>query len=239
DDVGGVQFQRVKVVWGADGVGNDTSAANPLPVVQTGALPAGTNAIGTLAPGTNTIGYVSAQPKTTGGLSVARVVSAASTNATVVKASAGQVYGWFLSNTNAAARYCKIYNKATAPTVGTDVPILTLLIPAGGAANTEFSNGIAFATGIGLALTTGATDADTAAVAANECIDNTLFFKPMPASYVGQVAFGNTNVSGTTWTVTASANTTAGNLLVVVANGVQAASNPVTITDSQGNTWTK
>src|SRR5262245_1258611 len=61
----------------------------------------------------------------------------------------------------------------------------------------------------------------------------------MPASYVGQVAFGNTNVSGTTWTVTASANTTAGNLLVVVANGVQAASNPVTITDSQGNTWTK
>src|SRR5262249_50944180 len=176
DDVGGVQFQRVKVVWGADGVGNDTSAANPLPVVQTGALPAGTNAIGTLAPGTNTIGYVSAQPKTTGGLSVARVVSAASTNATVVKASAGQVYGWFLSNTNAAARYCKIYNKATAPTVGTDVPILTLLIPAGGAANTEFSNGIAFATGIGLALTTGATDADTGAVAANECIANILFF---------------------------------------------------------------
>src|SRR5262245_53433006 len=61
----------------------------------------------------------------------------------------------------------------------------------------------------------------------------------MAASYVGQVAAGNTNVSGTSWTVTASANTTAGNLLVLVTNGVQAASNPVTITDSQGNTWTK
>lgn len=49
DDVGGVQYQRVKVVWGADGAVNDTAAAAPLPVVQTGALPAGTNAIGKLA----------------------------------------------------------------------------------------------------------------------------------------------------------------------------------------------
>ncbi len=31
DDIGGVQFQRVKMTWGADGVANDASAANPLP----------------------------------------------------------------------------------------------------------------------------------------------------------------------------------------------------------------
>lgn len=50
DDVGGgVLVQRVKVTWGADGTANDASAANPLPVVQTGALPAGTAAIGKLA----------------------------------------------------------------------------------------------------------------------------------------------------------------------------------------------
>ena len=43
DDVGGALHQRVKVTWGADGTGNDVSAANPLPVVQTGtpALPTG------------------------------------------------------------------------------------------------------------------------------------------------------------------------------------------------------
>jgi hypothetical protein len=61
----------------------------------------------------------------------------------------------------------------------------------------------------------------------------------MAASYVGQAAFGQNSVSGTSWTVTASANTTAGNLLVLVANGSYSGSNPVTITDSQGNTWTK
>ena len=33
DDIGaGVQVQRVKPVWGADGVGNDTSDTNPLPI---------------------------------------------------------------------------------------------------------------------------------------------------------------------------------------------------------------
>jgi hypothetical protein len=36
DDVGGAQYQRVKVVWGADGSVNDTSAAAPLPVVPNG-----------------------------------------------------------------------------------------------------------------------------------------------------------------------------------------------------------
>src|SRR4051812_37049676 len=43
DDVAGVQFQRIKVTWGVDGTCTDTSAANPLPVVQTGtpALPTG------------------------------------------------------------------------------------------------------------------------------------------------------------------------------------------------------
>lgn len=46
DDIGGVQYQRVKATWGVDGTATDVSAANPLPVVQTGALPAGTNSIG-------------------------------------------------------------------------------------------------------------------------------------------------------------------------------------------------
>lgn len=50
DDIGGVKFQRVKIVEGADGTNDgDVSSANPLPVVQTGALPAGSAAIGKLA----------------------------------------------------------------------------------------------------------------------------------------------------------------------------------------------
>lgn len=63
DDIGGVHYPRVKLVWGADGSGNDASAANPIPVAQTGALPAGDNNIGnvdvlTIAAGDNNIGNV-------------------------------------------------------------------------------------------------------------------------------------------------------------------------------------
>jgi len=65
DDIDGVQYQRIKLVSGADGVNDgDISAANPYPVVQTGALPAGTNNVGdvdiasALPAGTNNIGDV-------------------------------------------------------------------------------------------------------------------------------------------------------------------------------------
>jgi hypothetical protein len=36
DDIGGVQYQRVKMTWGADGSANDASNATPLPVVTPG-----------------------------------------------------------------------------------------------------------------------------------------------------------------------------------------------------------
>lgn len=37
DDIGGAHYQRVKVTWGSDGTANDTSAARPLPVVDSAA----------------------------------------------------------------------------------------------------------------------------------------------------------------------------------------------------------
>lgn len=95
--------------------------------------------------------------------------STATTNATVVKASVGTLYNISASNINAAARYLKLYNKATAPTVGTDVPVLTLLLPAGATIDHDFGLvGHRFTNGIGLAITTGAADSDTGAVAASE-----------------------------------------------------------------------
>jgi hypothetical protein len=48
DEIGGVHYARVKAVWGADGVANDTEDSNGkrLPVKVGEALPAGTNNIG-------------------------------------------------------------------------------------------------------------------------------------------------------------------------------------------------
>src|SRR5690242_4134795 len=60
---------------------------------------------------------------TSGGSNDFHLISAATTNATNIKASAGQVYGYDIYNNNAAVRFVKFYNKATAPTVGTDTPI--------------------------------------------------------------------------------------------------------------------
>jgi hypothetical protein len=47
DDISGVKIQRVKIKLGAGGVDNgDVASGNPMPVSQTGALPAGSNNIG-------------------------------------------------------------------------------------------------------------------------------------------------------------------------------------------------
>ena len=101
----------------------------------------------------------------------ARLISAASTNATSVKAASGAVGFIYAVNLNAAVRYPKLYNKASAPTVGTDTPVATLPIPAsatGAGFSLAIPGGVAFSTGIAYAVTTGAADSDTAAVAANE-----------------------------------------------------------------------
>lgn len=95
--------------------------------------------------------------------------SAATTNATSVKATAGTVWSIIASNVNAAARYVKFYNLAVAPTVGTSVPVFTITIPAGQTVQIDGgSNGIRFGTGIALAITGAMADADTTVVAANE-----------------------------------------------------------------------
>lgn len=135
--------------------------------------------------GTNT---VTQTPATSGGLSAASALSAASTNATVVKSSAGQVFGWVITNTSASPRYIKFYNKSTTPTVGTDTPFLRLMVPGNtsgaGLVAAEFVNGITFAAGnaiggapgIGYAITVNAGDSDTTVIGANEVIVN-VFYK--------------------------------------------------------------
>lgn len=100
-----------------------------------------------------------------------RLISAASTNATSLKASAGTLYSLTAFNLNAAVRYLKLYNKASAPTVGTDTPVATFAIPAsttGAGFAISFPLGFDFSTGIAYATTTGAADSDTGGVAANE-----------------------------------------------------------------------
>jgi hypothetical protein len=91
--------------------------------------------------------------------------SANSVNATAAKASAGKLYSVNGFNSSASVTYLKFYDKATAPTVGTDTPVLTLALPALSVFSYDLG-GLAFATGIGYGLTTVAADNGTTAVAA-------------------------------------------------------------------------
>ncbi|MVT69985.1 hypothetical protein GPL21_33415 [Bradyrhizobium pachyrhizi] len=107
---------------------------------------------------------------TASGMTDSRIMSAATTNATLLKNSAGNVYEIDVFNNAAYAVYLKLYNKASAPTVGTDTPKRTITIPAGGGYSRKFDTGYDFATGISYAITKAVADGDTTAVAANDLV---------------------------------------------------------------------
>lgn len=99
-----------------------------------------------------------------------KIISAAGTNATIVKASAGRVYGWSLSNTTASTKFVKIYNLATSPVVGTTVPVETIALPPNGNVDRNDFIGVFNSAGIGIAITGGAADTDATAVAVNDVV---------------------------------------------------------------------
>lgn len=89
------------------------------------------------------------------------LATAASTNAAAIKASAGTLYAVVASNPTASPVYWKFYNKTTAPTVGTDVPVVTIAVPANTTLPIEFG-------AVGLRFTTGMSSAVTGAMAATD-----------------------------------------------------------------------
>lgn len=140
------------------------------PIITVGqSVAASLQTTATLAAGTNLVGKVNLTTQATGGATSFTLISTASTNSTLVKASAGTLYMLTATNNSATVAFLKMYNKATAPTVGTDVPVLTYLLPANGGVMVPVpSTGVSFSTGIGFALTGLATTADTTAVTLNQ-----------------------------------------------------------------------
>jgi hypothetical protein len=172
----GTEATSIRVTVASDSTGQIKLAAGTALAGKVGIDQATANAnevvVKSITAGANLIGDVGLQPRTSGGLSFSKLISGASTNLTQVKATAGQIYGIYATNINAAIRYLKIYDAASASvTVGTTVPDMTLPIPASAAGAGFFlklSQGIPLGTAISIALTTGVADNDTGAVAANE-----------------------------------------------------------------------
>jgi hypothetical protein len=95
--------------------------------------------------------------------------STASTNATSVLAASGFLYSLLASNQSGSTRFVKLYDKASAPTVGTDVPVLTVPVAASACAVIALGSfGISFANGIAYAITANVADSDTTAIGAGD-----------------------------------------------------------------------
>jgi hypothetical protein len=80
--------------------------------------------------------------------------------------------GFIANNKNAAVLYVKFYNLATAATVGTTTPLLTIGVPptvTGGLAQISFPEGVYFSAGLSLGATTAAAVADVGAPGAADC----------------------------------------------------------------------
>lgn len=114
----------------------------------------------------NSLGALYTQPTAgaSGGADTHNVASAATTNSTSVKASAGTAYSITLINTTAVLYYLRLYNLATAPTCSSATGYVTTLpIPAsatGAGVSVPLPVGMAFTTGIAYCITGGPTSTD-------------------------------------------------------------------------------
>lgn len=105
-----------------------------------------------------------------------KLAAANTNNLTSLKATGGVVLGIQTLNINAAACYLKLYNKAIAPVVASDVPVMVIMMPgnATGAGNNVPipQGGINFPLGIAFAIVTGIGDTNNTSPAASEVVVN-------------------------------------------------------------------
>ena len=119
------------------------------------------------------------QAVASGGASIYRAINAAaSAMAANVKSSTGMVYGYEACNSGSAAAYLRLFALATAPTVGSSVPAISKLLPAGACQSTSSNVGLVFNTGIAVDVTSGSmADSDTSAVGTASQVTVEVYYK--------------------------------------------------------------
>lgn len=105
------------------------------------------------------------------------VSSAANTNGTLLSSSPCDVYHISATNTTAALKYLKIYNKSSAPVVGTDVPVMTIALqPSNVLTQIPIDLGLYLNKGLAIAITGLAATSDTTAVAIGDVVGLNILF---------------------------------------------------------------
>jgi hypothetical protein len=114
------------------------------------------------------LGVVAAVNSNAPGSTLLGIASLATTNLTVIKATAGNIYDMVLSNNSAANRWFKLYDKTTAPAPATDVPKAKILLKPGETITINSSGTLRFNSGIAFAITAGVANTDTTACAVDD-----------------------------------------------------------------------
>ena len=151
--------------------------APPLHVTGTMNAGSGTMAVSlatntpTLAAGTNLAADVGMQYRATaaGGATPVNVNCPATPAVQTIKAAAGRLLSINLTNTNAAPRFLKVWNTASAGiTLGTTAALFERAIPANGVLQFTQEGGLAFGTAINIAITGGQGLTNNAVVTAGD-----------------------------------------------------------------------
>lgn len=101
----------------------------------------------------------------------------ASTNATLLKASACRIARIRGYNAKAAVVFLKLFNKATAPVPGTDTPVLNFALKPSDVFDINVEAlGIYLATGAGYSLSAGAADNDATALVAGDILGMNIMY---------------------------------------------------------------
>jgi len=113
-------------------------------------------------------------------VSAYKVIAAGSVNNTLIAPNLSYLRGYQLVNNAAYVVYLHLYDKATAPVCGTDVPILTIAIPASTTTPIPFpltstQEAVIFKNGLGFALSKGSADTDATVVVAADIV-GTIFY---------------------------------------------------------------
>lgn len=154
------------------GVVAQGAAANAAPVAGNPVLIAGSDGTNARSLLVNSSGALSVQVGSVFGVFAPTqyiLNSAASTNAALIKSTASILLGLSAFNAGASTAFVKIYNLSATPTVGTSVPVMVIPVLAGQYERLDVgAYGLRLATGMAIAITGGAADTDTTAVAASQ-----------------------------------------------------------------------
>lgn len=136
-----------------------------------------TNQTGGLIPATSSQGLLSQTLESTAaGYSVFMTITSSAGNlSTTITAVQTLLKGYSVFNMNAAARFLKIFNTTSAPTLGTATPVMTIVIPGstlGAGANVSLGRGVGFSAGLSIAFTDAIASTSTGSISAGDVAAN-------------------------------------------------------------------